>query len=133
MLSDLCAEEGVDPGELRYRRPGTPVPLILELRARYEARRKRPRRTGRIRRLAAWLRGRFLAAAAPVERWLAGNRSLTLLIGFLLVALPVTLAAGLVWAVARMVRLVARRTVRNAKALVWRGPVHRPARKGGRR
>jgi len=119
MLAALCEEEGVDQASFDIVAPDRP-PLVLVLRDWYEARRKRPRRPGRLRRLRLWLRRWMASASAPVERWLAGNRSVVLLVGFIVLMLPLAALLLLGWAVVRLLRTVVGRIAGWGGALVRR-------------
>jgi glycosyltransferase involved in cell wall biosynthesis len=123
MLSDLCREEGVDEAGFDIIAPPR-QPLILRLRDWYEARRKKPRSPSRSGRFLSRLRRGAAGLATPVERWLAGNRSVTLLVGFILVTLPVVSLAVAGWIVIRVVRWVLRRLIQAMRLLTPKSRLH---------
>lgn len=123
MLSDLCREEGVDEAGFDIIAPPR-QPLILYLRDRYEAYRKKPRGPSLIGQLLSRLRRQAARLAMPVERWLAGNRSVTLLVGFVLVMLPVVALAVVGWILARALRWLLHRLAGAPKFLMRKSRLH---------
>ncbi len=89
-LSALCREEGVDETSFDIIAPEH-RPLILDLIEGYRNVRKVRGSPGPVRRALRRIRRGVGSAIEAVERWLVGNRSLILFIGFVLLMIPLAL------------------------------------------